>query len=265
MRTITADDIVKNRFKIKDNEIIESNDGEFYSKQIATQVLAYQNKKSEEAIKKLKAIDQTQRNFHVQKICANRFIELKSDNSNLIKFDDKPIKQYEIYKLNLDKETIMLSHTRHLDNLECDRQELYYSKEIALQIYEIQTQLNENVINSYPELMELYEQEIIQKQNKIEELKIKDEKQFQDVVNNYNLIKDSEFFKKLKNNYELVQKENIELKSQIKKHNEIINNLTKKLQISLGKYEELKGEKVSFLGRIANVFERKFSYFANNT
>ncbi|MBR3832429.1 MAG: hypothetical protein IKJ72_02235 [Mycoplasmataceae bacterium] len=128
----------------------------------------------------------------------------------------------------------------------------FFNRQIALEICEISKQLNENFINSQPELVELYEEEIINKQCKIEQLKKEDEKIFKEKLNNYNLIKKSEIFKEVICRYELVQKENFQLKNQLRKNKELIKNLTKRLQISLNKYEELQCSKNSFKQIILN-------------
>ena len=72
-------------------------------------------------------------------------------------------------------------------------------------------------------------------------------------------INKSEFFQEIKNNYEVSQRENLNLKEQLANSNNIIKDLSKKLQVSLNKYEELKNKKVSFWQRLKVFFNRQKS------
>lgn len=255
MREVKAEQIIKSKYSLENGQVVEDEKGEFYSKQIANQVLNYQTSNNLESIKKLKELDKTQKYATVEKVCLERYIALKSQEDSSFEFDNRPIKKYEIYKLCIDTEKLMMCDTKYFSDSE--EKEVYYDKDIAFEIYEIMSQLEENVANSFPELLELYQEEIIEKQREIEDLQKEDEAKFQEAINTYELINASDIFQKMKNDYEFSQKENFELKEQLEKSSQMIRDLSKKLQVSLKKYEELKNSKLSFWERIMGFFNRQ--------
>jgi len=187
------------------------------------------------------------------KILNNRFKVIKKRKDIEEDLYKQPIKKYQIYKNTNDRSCLFDWY-----NLQ---QEVYYDEKIAIEICEIINQLNESVINGQPELIELYQEEIIEKQNKLNDLKKEDENKFQEKIKEYDVISNSEIFKRLKNNYEITLKENLELKKQSKKYEEMIKNLMKKLQISLIKYEELTKSKESIWQKISKIFDKGSSIF----
>lgn len=248
MRVVNSEDIVKNKYSLKNGQIIETEKGEFYSKQIASQVLRYKDENNLEAIKKFQEIDDKQKFSVVKKICMNRYIQLKTQEDDKFEFNSRPMKKYEIYKLCTNTENLMLCDTKHFPNSK--EKEAYYDKNIAFEIYELKSELEENVVNSFPELLELYQDEIVGRKNRIEFLNKKDEEKYQEAINTYRWISQSGILQELKSNYELSKKKNIKLQEQLNKANEMLKNLSKKLQITLTKYEELQNRKVSFWERI---------------
>lgn len=187
------------------------------------------------------------------KYCLDKYIELKKQDEEPI-FDKQPIKKYEIYKLKDGSEKLMLINTEYLGK--SWKKELYYDKQIAIEIYNIMLQLEENIENSFPELMELCQEEIIEKQEKIEELRKKDEQKYQEAVNVYNLMKKSGILQTVQNNLSSAQNENFALKEKIENNSNLIKDLSKKLQIALNKVEELQNRRVGLLGRIAKIFKK---------
>ena len=182
-------------------------------------------------------VDVNKKKMDINKICINKYNEVKNEKDKMELWEQEPQKKYEIYKVCEGKEKLYLINTKYLP--EAENKELYYDKKIALEIYENMVKLEENVTNSFPELMELYENERYEIQRKIEELKVKDEKKYQEDLNNYRLIYNSEIFKIMKKNIESIQEENTKLKEEINHANNVINDLLKKLRISLNRVEEL--------------------------
>lgn len=255
MRQVKTKQIVKNKYSIQNDEVVELENGEYYNKQIASQALIYKRQNNIESIKQLKELDNSQRMNAVNKACINKYIELKSEKAGEFSFNKKPIKQYEIYKLSSDTDKLMLINTKYFPDTE--NKEVYYDKNIAIEIYDDMCQLDENVVNSFPELIELYQDDIVEKQNRIEELKKEDEIKFQEALNIYNLLNESEILKNMKENYNLIENENKEVKEQLKKANQYIKELSKKLQITLNKIEKLQNRKIGNLEKIFDIFNKQ--------
>ena len=181
-------------------------------------------------------------------ICLQMFNRLKS--TNFIFLDSKPIKKYEIYKINLEKEEVMIANK---DWLITDKQndiEVYFDKNIAFEICEICNQLNDSAINSCPEIMEMYQDEVFEKKEKIAVLKEEDEKKYKNALTEYHIVTESYIFKNLK-------KENRFLNNKVNDYKEIIRDLGKKLEFSMEKYEEiLKQPKTGLLEGKDNIFTK---------
>lgn len=163
-------------------------------------------------------------------ICLHMFNRLKT--TNFIFLDSEPIKKYEIYKINLEKEEIMIANKDWLITDKQNEIEAYFDKNIAFEICEICNQLNDSAINSCPEIMEMYQDEVFMKREKIAILKEEDEKKYNKALTEYHIVTESYIFKNLK-------KENRVLNNKVSNYREIIRNLGKRLEISMERYEEI--------------------------
>lgn len=254
MREVNVQDILKSQYSINNGKVTEDKNGEIFSKQIAEQILVYQGDKNYDGIQKLKNLDLNQQRSKAYKLCLERYLEMKISDSQF-DFYNFPRKKYEIYKLALEKEKLMMCDTKYFVN--ADEKEVYYDKKIAIEIYDLKVELEENVINSFPEIMEMYQQEIYEKQVRIERLEKSDEEKFQEAVKIYELVNKSDIFQELKNKYELSENENAQLKNRLDKANTVITDLSKKLEITLNKYQELKSAKLTFWERVIGFFNKQ--------
>ena len=118
-------------------------------------------------------------------------------------------------------------------------------------------QLEQNVLNSFPELMELYNEQIIEIQESIEKLKKEDEEKFINAVNIYNTIYASGILQTMNNDINQINTEKESLKQQLAKSNNIIQDLSKKLQVALNRVEELQNQKIGFWSRLFDRFKTK--------
>ena len=118
-------------------------------------------------------------------------------------------------------------------------------------------QLEQNIENSFPELMEMCQEEIIGIQETINKLKKEDEEKYNEAVNTYNTIYDSGILETMKNNFKQIKTEKENLIQQLEKANNIIQDLSKKLQVALSRVEELQNQKVGFWNRIFSRLKTK--------
>lgn len=186
--------------------------------------------------------------FYIKKICSDRYMELKLDQDEIFELDKKPNKKYEIYKISLNIEKTMLCDTKYFSD--SNEKEVYYNKNIALEIYDLMLQLESDVSNSFPELIEMYQEEIYNRQNRIQTLKNEDEKKYQEAIKVYEFVSNTEILQGIKEKYELNKQEIVYLQKKLDETHDIVINLAKKLEIALDKYKELKLEKSSWLKKI---------------
>lgn len=255
MRIVHANDILKNKYSIINNEIVEIENGEYYNKQIAKQIIISQQQNKIDSVKQLKEMDKKQKENLVKKICIDKYSEVKSENIDINIWEKEPKKEYEIYKLKLDKEELMLINTKYFP--ENNDKEVYYDKNIAMEIYNNMFQLDQNIENSFPELMEMCQEEIIGIKETIDKLKKEDEEKYNEALKIYNTIYDSGILETMKNNFKQIKTEKENLKQQLEKSNNIIQDLSKKLQVALNRVEELQNQKIGFWNRIFNKLKTK--------
>ena len=97
MRTIQTNDILKNKYSIVNNEVIETENGEYYNQQIAKQIMMSEQQNKMDSAKQLKEMDKKQKQNAVKKICMDKYSEAKSENTDINIWEKEPQKEYEIY------------------------------------------------------------------------------------------------------------------------------------------------------------------------
>lgn len=104
--------------------------------------------------------------------------------------DDKnemPMKQYEIFELNILDGKIILLKTSYINSKEIDGQELFFDYSIALKVYYLMLEIDECEKAEEEEISELYIEEKIEKQKEIEKLKKIDEKLYKEAIEEYKI------------------------------------------------------------------------------
>ena len=186
--------------------------------------------------------------FYIKKICSDRYMEIKLKQDEIFELDEKPNKKYEIYRISLNIEKTMLCDTKYFSD--SNEKEVYYNKNIALEMYDLILQLESDVSNSFPELIEMYQEEIYNIQNKIQILKNKDEKKYEEAIKVYEFVSNTEILHGLKDKYESNKQKIVYLQGELDEMYNIVRKLANKLEIALEKYKELKLEKRSWLEKI---------------
>ena len=156
-------------------------------------------------------------------------------------FQAGPEKKYEIYCINNDESRLILGYIDdyNIDTTQSDESEVFYNRNNAIEVYNLLDIVNNNSINSFPELIDNYQSEIEQLLYKIELIKTKDEKEYQKDKDLYNNLIKSYYYYNTSNEYDYLRKSNYDL---MKKYNYLRENrekTLKQLNFTLNKYQEI--------------------------
>lgn len=135
----------------------------------------------------------------------------------------EPVKQYEIFYLNILGGKILLLDKDYIMKEDTTNQELYYDYYSAYKIYNYLLDIYDGIEDEKNEVNELYKEERLKIDNEIEKIKKEDNELYKKAVEDYNIMKNSQLYKE----YIKIIEENKELKEQNEELNEKINNITK--------------------------------------
>lgn len=121
---------------------------------------------------------------------------------------NKPKKKYEVCLLNILDDKIIAINKNYINNDNFDGQELYYNYDIAKQIANYLSDIQDGILAEQYEFIELYKDERLKKEKLISELKLQDEKIFNEREKEYNILINS----KLYSEYQKILEENNKLK-----------------------------------------------------
>ena len=231
MRVLKVEDVFKKKYSIRNGEIVESENGQYYTRQAAQYVL--NNKNNEDEMQKF---DEKQIKIDAVKYFRNKDANLLSSENRI-----------EIFTLDtLGGKTFLVEAASLPDG---KNRELYYDFDIANEIYQKMIDIKDSTCNDYEEVKYIYEREILQTESEISELKLKDNELFKEDIKAYNLISQTPLYE----NYLLLNKdkehlieENKNLNKIISEYNEKIRDLSKKLKVSLERVELLQKPKTFF-------------------
>lgn len=154
----------------------------------------------------------------------------------------QPSKKYEVCLLNILDGKIIAINKNYINNDNFDDQELYYDYDIARQIADNLSDIQDGIGAEQYEFIELYKDERLKKDKLISDLKSQDKKIFAEKEKEYNILINS----KLYSEYQKVLEENNKLKLENKNLLEtnqkktgffakLVNKMrTKKLKLSNG-------------------------------
>ena len=261
MRTLKAKDIFSKRYSIVDEKIIEIDNGTYYNKQVAENILENKNFLDDKKMKEIIKFDEEQLNTSAVKYFRNKYFELLSSESKSINLLLQPNKKFEIFTLDvLGGKTFLIETTSLPDG---ENKDLYYSFEIANQIYKKMIDIKDSSFNDYEEVKYIYEREILQTECEISDLKLKDNELFEKDLNAYNLIAQTplyEDYKLLNKDKEELLEENKNLHKIILEYNEKIRDLSQKLKVSLERIESLQKPK-TFFEKLKDLFRNNKKNF----
>lgn len=153
-----------------------------------------------------------------------------------------PIKQYEIFFLNILGGKLILLNKDYINNTDNTNSELFFDYSIALKVYNLMLDIIEGIEAEENEFNELYKNERLQEDKEIEQLKKQDDILFQNRKDEYNDVINTNIC----NNYLILKEENKQLKFQNEKLKEEIK------QLSLEKYNN-----TNFFQRLINKLKNK--------
>lgn len=257
MRTLKAKDIFPKAYSIVNGEIIKDNNGEYYNKQVAEHILRNKTTLNDAEIKRLIKFDEEQLNINAVKYFRKKYSTFLSSENRNINLLHQPKKRFEIFTLDaLGEKTFLTEATELPDGKYRD---LYYSFEIANEIYQKIIDIKDSSFNDYEEVQYIYEREILQNESEIASLKLKDNEVFAKDTNAYNIISQTDLYE----NYQSLNKdkknlaeENENLNKIISEYNEKIRDLSQKLKIAL--------DRIEFLQKPKTFFEKLKDLFRND-
>ena len=189
-------------------------------------------------------------NRSINKIIAETFQKIK--NVPYLNYQLGPEKRFEIYCMNNDDTKLVIGLVGEFktDNKNPSSAILFYNKVNAIQVYNLLDYLNNNVYNSFPELLESSQDEIEQIQSQIDLIKIRDGEEYKNDLELYNRFIQTYYYSNTKQAYMALVNNNTKLQNDYNDLSVNQNQTLKKLSFVLNKYEELenksKNEKVEY-------------------
>lgn len=229
MRNINPSEIINKKYSIINNQTCHSID--FYSEEIVNYILKNNISVNSSSFQQFKEKDELLLEKEALRYCKTKNIDIlknKKDFKNLL---EEPYKKFEIFKLNINGGKICIASTDELPETKGDK-ELYYDLEIAIQVFENKTDL-QDLLEIEDDIYDLYRNEIIEKEEKIKELIFIDETKYIDELNSHKLLKNTPLY----NDYKVRILENEKIKRQLEEYNQKVINLSKMLKIALDKLE----------------------------
>lgn len=153
-----------------------------------------------------------------------------------------PIKQYEIFFLNILDGKLILLNKDYINNTDTTNSELFFDYSIALKVYNLMLDIIDGIEAEGNEFNELYKNERLQKDKEIEQLKKQDDMLFQNKQDECNDVMNKDIY----NNYLKLKEENKQLKLENEKLKEEIK------QLSIEQHNN-----ISFFQRLINRFKNK--------
>lgn len=151
---------------------------------------------------------------------------------------NKPTKQYEIFYLNILGGKIILLNKDYIQNDDTTNQELYYDYNIAFEVYNCLLDIYDGIESEKNEINELYKEERLKIDSKINRLRQKDDTIFAKSLKEYNIIKNSKIYD-----------EYIRLQAENKKLKELDEELSKRASVP-------QNNNISIIQKILNKFKK---------
>lgn len=255
MRNIEPIDLLKRRYCIENGNIVEKENGDFFSKKVAETYLINKDYYTGRDLVKLREFDDEQIIKAAVKYCRNKYKELLSQNNNIINVLNKPLKNYEIISLNVYGGKIFLLKTEDLP--EGEDKELYYNFDIANKVYEDLIDCKENPVNDIQEVQDLFYYEILKIQDEIVLLKEEDERKFNEDIKLYEAMENTPLYNEYASIFEEREElliKNKELEKMIEEYNVRLKDLGIKLDIALDRIQVLQSPK-TFFEKLKDLFK----------
>ena len=175
------------------------------------------------------------KNINDEEIFYQAYIKNLQDNDRESQTLQMPVKQYEIFFLNILGGKLILLNKDFIANKNPNGEELFFDYTIALKVYNLLLDIIDGIEDEKNEFNELYKDERLQKNEEIEQLKKEDDILFNNKQIEYNAIINSDIYIK----YSQLKEENEQLKLENEKLKEEIKNISIEQSNNIGFFQKL--------------------------
>lgn len=182
------------------------------------------------------------KNINDEETFYQAYLKKLQKNINTDNSFNVPIKQYEIFFLNILGGKLILLNKDYINNTDNANSKLFYDYSIALKVYNLMLDIIDGIEAEGDEFNELYKNERLQKDKEIEQLKKQDDILFQNKQDEYDNIMNTDLY----NDYLKLKEENKQLKFEIEKLKKEIKQLS-----------TVQDNNSGFLQRLINKFKNK--------
>ena len=175
------------------------------------------------------------KNINDEEIFYQAYIKNLQDNDRESQTLQMPVKQYEIFFLNILGGKLILLNKDFIANKNSNGEELFFDYSIALKVYNLLLDIIDGIEDEKNEFNELYKDERLQKNEEIEQLKKEDDILFNNKQIEYNAIINSDIYIK----YSQLKEENEQLKLENEKLKEKIKNISIEQSNNIGFFQKL--------------------------
>lgn len=163
------------------------------------------------------------------------YLKKLQKNVNTDKNYHVPIKQYEIFFLNILGGKLILLNKDYINNNDITNSEIFFDYSIALKVYNLMLDIIDGIEAEENEFNELYKNERLQKDKEIEQLKKQDDMLFQKKQDECNDVMNKDIY----NNYLKLNEENKQLKLENEKLKEEIKQISIEPNNNIGFFQRL--------------------------
>lgn len=163
------------------------------------------------------------------------YLKKLQKNVNTDKNYHVPIKQYEIFFLNILGGKLILLNKDYINNNDITNSEIFFDYSIALKVYNLMLDIIDGIEAEENEFNELYKNERLQKDKEIGQLKKQDDMLFQKKQDECNDVMNKDIY----NNYLKLNEENKQLKLENEKLKEEIKQISIEPNNNIGFFQRL--------------------------
>lgn len=175
------------------------------------------------------------RNIYEEKTFYQEYLKNLPNVINDDKVLNIPVKQYEIFYLNILGGKLILLNKDYIDNTDNTDSELFFDYSIAFKVYNLMLDIIDDIEDEKNEFNELYKNDRLQKSEEIEKLKKQDDEIYK--------IKQKEFeeeiYPDIYKNYLKLKDENEQLRFENEKLKEEIKNISITPNNNIGFFKSL--------------------------
>lgn len=175
------------------------------------------------------------KNINDEETFYQAYLKKLQKNFNTDKNLRVPIKQYEIFFLNILGGKLILLNKDYINNNDTTNSEVFFDYSIALKVYNLMLDIIDGLEAEENEFNELYKNERLKKDKEIEQLKKQDDILFQNKQDECKDVINTD----INNNYLKLKEENEQLKMENDKLKEKIKKISEEQYNNIGFFQRL--------------------------